>query len=193
MRNTEHRDDEALRLLGRTHGRAVQSLVAHYERDPGEAEEIVSDVFLLAHQNMGGLVSAPDAQVRSWLLRTARFLTANEVRRSMTRRRLLDRLAHEPLPLVSSPDDEFAATEQTAAAQAQSERVSAILATLRDDYRETLVMDALGEHGDGIGAALGISANAARKRLMRARAAFRSSYINSLSDQANPRGGQQDE
>jgi DNA-directed RNA polymerase specialized sigma24 family protein len=82
---------------------------------------------------------------------------------------------------VPTPDDELLVRDAEVAAQALSNRVREILDQLRPDYQEVLLMDARGIHGPAIGEALGISANAARKRLMRARAALRAAFLDSTS------------
>ncbi len=185
----ERRDDrveeDAFRALVRNYAWSVRSVIGRYEKDRMEVDEITADVFALAHDHLTDLAQASEGQVRSWLLRTARFLTSNEVRRAMSRRRLYERLRREPLPLATSPDDELAAVDEEAAAGQESARVRWVLAGLRPDYRTALVMAAFGQHGVEIAAALGVSENAARKRLMRARAAFRESY--EASDEASQR------
>ncbi|MFZ1489027.1 MAG: sigma-70 family RNA polymerase sigma factor [Ilumatobacteraceae bacterium] len=190
MTSKEDRDDaDLLRELGATYGRVVWSSVRRFERDPMEVEEIVADVFRLAYQHIDQLKVVSDSEARSWLLRTARFLTSNQTRRSMSRRRLYDRLAREPLPVAAAPDDELTAAENEEETTRQSERVCEVLSGLRSDYRQVLTMAALGEHGSAIGTALGVSANAARKRLMRARAAFREAYVASLGNDVSSSGG----
>ena len=72
--------------------------------------------------------------------------------------------------------------DEEAAVRRESALLRSVLASLRPDYRTALVMAALGQHGTEIAVALGISDNAARKRLMRARAAFREEY--EASDQS---------
>jgi len=190
MTSKEDRDDDdVLRELGVTYGRVVRSSVRYFERDPMEVEEIVADVFRLAYQHIDQLKVASDGETRSWLLRTARFFTSNRSRRSMSRRRLYERLAREPLPVAAAPDDELAAAQNEEETTRQSERVCEVLSGLRSDYRQVLTMAALGEHGPAIGTALGVSASAARKRLMRARAAFREAYVASLGNDVSSSGG----
>ena len=166
------------RRSGRSCGltaRPVRSVIERHEKNRMEVDEISADVFALAHDHMSELAQASPGQVRSWLLRTARFLTANRVRRSIARRRLEERLRREPLPLAAAPDDELATCDDEVAARQQSERICSVLDGLRADFRQALVMAALGHSGAEIAEALGISPNAGRKRLMRACNAFRRS------------------
>ena len=67
--------------------------------------------------------------------------------------------------------------------------VAATLQRLRPVDRQVLVLDALGHDGPSIGRQLGISAGAARKRLMVARIAFRQQF-GALADGAIPGGTQ---
>ena len=181
-RTDHHVDEDAFRALVRTYAWPVRSVIERYEKNRMEIEEISADVFALAHHHMANLSHASEGQVRSWLLRTARYMTSNKVRRGISRRRLYERLLREPLEMAASPDDELAALDDAAAVRAESARVNSVLADLRPDYRMALVMAALGQHGTEIAVALGICDNAARKRLMRARAAFREEY--EASDQS---------
>jgi len=178
-RRVDRVEEDAFRALVRTYARPVRSVIRRYEKNPMEIDEITADVFALAHDHWADLAQASEGQVRSWLLRTARFMTSNEVRRAMSRRRLYERLRREPLPVAATPDDELAAVDGEAAVREESARVHTVLASLRPDYQTALVMAAFGQHGLEIAAALGISDNAARKRLMRARAAFREAYESS--------------
>lgn len=180
FRFKQHDVDDTLAEWAVAHGNAVRSLVARYEYSRDDADDIVSDVFQLAYRNMDSLSQASEVEVRSWLLRTARNLVANHVRRSMSRRRLLDRLAREPLPVAISPDEEYALGENQIIASTRSQRVRFVLAGLREDYRLVLIMDALGDSDATIAKALGVSPNAARKRLMRARIAFRSAFVDAV-------------
>lgn len=186
-RTDHHVDEDAFRALVRTYAWPVRSVIERHEKNRMEIEEISADVFALAHHHMADLAQVSEGQVRSWLLRTARYMTSNKVRHAMSRRRLYERLLREPLEMAASPDDEFASLDDAAAVRAESARVHSVLAELRPDYRMVLVMAALGDRGTEIAVALGISDNAARKRLMRARAAFREDY--EASDQSVPHDG----
>lgn len=173
MLDRELNDDDALREMARVHGRAMTSVIRVSERDPGEVEELVADVLILAAQRLDDLRDLTDLQLHAWLVRTARHLCANHVRRTLTRRRFVERFAREPIPVVPEPADVFATSELTEEADRQARRVRSALERMAPDYRQVLVLDALGETGTSIGATMGISPGAARKRLARARARFR--------------------
>lgn len=166
----------ALRRLGERHGRALWSYTAGLERDQGVVEEVVNDVLRIASVHLVALGDMSDGQVRGWLFRTASNLVANHARRTMSYRRLVERLAREPATSTASVEDEWSWSEDVAADRARSDRIRVTLAALREDYRLALVMTASGRSHAEIGAVLGVSENAARKRAMRARAAFREAY-----------------
>jgi RNA polymerase sigma factor (sigma-70 family) len=169
-------EDRWIRLWVDTHGAAVRALVCRYEYDPRDVDELVADVFCVAYRNIEKLKLATDDALRCWLLSTARHVVQNHVRRAMSRRRLTERLARMPLPDANAADVDYADREAELRAQRRDAAVRHILDGMRDDERLVLVMDALGGTGPAIGHALGVSPNAARKRLMRARVAFRAAF-----------------
>lgn len=170
--NDANDDADHLRRIVAAHGRIVETYLAYIERDAAVREELWADVVGLAYQHLDELHCLSAGQVRSWLLRTARNLTANAARRAQTRRRLAERLAREPVAFVTSAEDEFIDSDLSAEHRARSERIRCSLDQLSDGYRRILTMDALGQNGPLIAAQLGISHQAARSRLMRARNAF---------------------
>lgn len=167
---------DQLRLIVAVHGRAVETYLSYVERDPSVREELWSDVVGLAYQHIGELSPLAPGQVRSWLLRTARYLTANAARRAQTRRRLAERMRREPLEFVPAAEDEFIDTDISAEHRARSARIRCALEQLSDGYQRILTMDALGQSGPMIAEQLDISHQATRSRLMRARNAFITAY-----------------
>jgi RNA polymerase sigma factor (sigma-70 family) len=151
----------------------VRVIVARFEHDPAEAEEAWSDVFQLAYDRIHEVADLAESQQRSWLLRTARFMVANRGRRNATRRRALDRLRQEPLPVVPSAEDEFVTIVEDDEERQSSDLVREALLGLRFEYRQILILHALGNNGPSIARQLGISHQAVRKRLMMARTEFR--------------------
>jgi len=170
----DHADQ--LRRIVAVHGRSVETYLSYVERDAAVREELWADVVGLAYQHIAELEPLSAGQVRSWLLRTARYLTANAARRAQTRRHAAERLALEPLEFVASAEDEFIDTDMSAQHRARSERIRCALDQLSDGYRRILTMDALGQSGPLIADQLGISHQATRSRLMRARNAFITAY-----------------
>ena len=170
----DSRDREGLlRGLMDLHGGTVRVIVARFEHDPAEAEEAWSDVFQLAYDRIHDVADLAEAQQRSWLLRTARFLVANRGRRNATRRRALDRLRQEPLSMAPSAEDQFVTVVEDDEERQSADLVREALLGLRFEYRQILILHALGHNGPSIARQLGISHDAVRKRLMMARTEFR--------------------
>jgi len=169
-------NEQLLKAWVSAHGRAMESCIGRYERDLMAREEILSDVVRLAFERVDELRSLSEWQLRSWLLRTSRFMAANASRRAATRRRLYERLARQPLVLVAPGADDFVDDATDAERQERSEQIRVALAAVREDYRRVLILDALGQSGPKIAEQMGISPQAARSRLMRARAAFFEAY-----------------
>lgn len=166
----------------------MTNVACRYERDLRDVEEIIADALELAHRHRVQLSTANEMQVRSWLLRTVRYLALNHVRRSMARKRAFDRLAREPLDLIASPEDEFFAAELADEIAATSQRVSEALGDLDPRYRAVLVMSALGSSSTEIGEAINASPGATRKVLQRARDAFRAQWSDDVGSSEESSG-----
>lgn len=162
--------ERAFRDLFARYQGPIHSYVRRLERDLEDVEEIVADVFMLAFQHIDELSTLHEQQVRSWLYRTATPLGANRSRRKIRFRGLVERLLHEP-PDVAGVDELLAA--EAAADGTRDARIAAVLAAMADQHREVLVATANGRTGPQLATMLGISASAARKRLMHARIEFR--------------------
>jgi DNA-directed RNA polymerase specialized sigma24 family protein len=167
-------DGDRLRCLVDAHGRTVEALLSALERDASIREELWADVFGLAYQRLDDLEELETVKVRGWLLRTARNLTANAARRAQSRRRMLETWSREPIAAAASAEDEFFGV--AAAPVADAARIRSAWVTLDEGHRAVLRLDALGFKGPRIAEELGVSHQAARSRLMRARAAFLQAY-----------------
>ena len=125
--------------------------------DPGDAAEVVAEVFTIAWRRLDDVPSGDDA--RLWLFGTARFVVQNERRRRRRTGALAQRLRSELLarpPLVEEPTD--------------SGRVVEALRQLSADDRELLMLTGW----DGLtpsqaATLLGVPADVVRVRLHRAR------------------------
>lgn len=190
--NSRTDDADALHRISKSTLGAMTNVACRYERDPRDVEEIVADALELAHRYRDHLSTANELQVRSWLLRTVRYLAMNHVRRSMARKRAFERLAREPLDLIASPEDEFFSTEQADEIAATSQRVAETLSGLDPRYRTVLVMSALGSSSTEIGEAINASSGAARKVLQRARDAFRAEWSGDVGPSHNSSGSRRD-
>ncbi|MGB3410870.1 MAG: sigma factor [Microthrixaceae bacterium] len=183
MDETEDDTDRRIREFTAVHGRAVESVLASIEYDRAEREDLWSEVFVTAFLRMDQLESLSSDQVRGWLIRTARNLTANAARRSNTRMRLGTRLSAQPSHLSPSAESSYidgAAWNSSKDGRNDGGLDINIIQTawrdLDDSHRQVLVLAAAGHDGPSIASTLDISPAAARSRLMRARRAFLNAY-----------------
>jgi RNA polymerase sigma factor (sigma-70 family) len=182
-----HDREDHLRNLISVHGRVVRACLTRRERDPASVEDLWTDVFALACERLDELAALSDAAQRSWLLRTASNLTANHARKNATRRRTLEILRREPLPFVPSAEDDAALRDAADESDLRSTAIRTALQRLDAAERQVLVLHAIGHDGPSIAAEMSISHAAARKRLMRARFAFRQAYIDPVDVGATTR------
>ncbi len=165
-----------LRSLVERYSHGLRSYLSRLERDAQDVEEVLADVFFLAHAHIDTLAALHEHQVRSWLFRSAKLLNANRSRGKIRRRRRLDALSREA-GFEPPVDDEFDLVDAALDRPEERDRIGATMAGLRPEHREVLVLDALGHAGPEIAERLGISAVAARKLLMHARVAFREAWL----------------
>lgn len=164
-----------LRALVDDHGRVVEALLVDLERDRATREDLWAEVFTTAYVRLDQLEDRAPEEVRAWLLRTARYLTANSARRAVTRNRGTERLAATaPRPSPSAEDRYFEGPGSTTPADQAT--VAVAWDSLSRSHQEVLALDALGFDGPAIADRLDITAVAARSRLMRARRAFLQAY-----------------
>lgn len=177
----QHSDSEKqLRDLIGAHGRTVRACLARREHDRASVEELWVDVFAVAAERLDELVALPVGVQQSWLLRTASNLTANHSRRNATRRSTLERLRHEPLAIAVSAEEEVELRADDQDSVVRSGAVRAALDRLNPADRQVLVLHAIGYDGPRIAVEISLSESATRKRLMRARRAFRDVYVDPL-------------
>jgi RNA polymerase sigma-70 factor (ECF subfamily) len=122
---------------------------------PGEEQDLVQETYLRA---LGSLHTyRGEAPVRAWLLRVARNVCADHVRRRERQRRLVDRVRPHPLDAV--------------APAATSPAVEGMLDHLSPERRDAFVLTQLaGLSYDEAAAALGCPIGTVRSRVARARA-----------------------
>ncbi len=120
-----------------------------------DAADLAQETFLRALRGAGRFRG--DSSVRTWLFGIAR----NVFRESLRRRRTV--------PLTPEIDRDAGHGSETSWVE-----IETVLATLNTDDREVLVLRFVFDlSGEEIAAALGISHDAARQRISRARAAFK--------------------
>lgn len=126
---------------------------------PDDAVDVVAETFTIAWRRLDEMPEGEQALY--WLYATARRVLANHRRAQRRRANLAGALESEPLVTTSAPPG------------AESHRVAAALAELREDERELLLLVAWeGLDATALAAVLRCSRNAARIRLHRARRHF---------------------
>lgn len=162
--------DDELRELVRSHGGAVDRYLRSIERSPEAREEHWADVFTVAFERLEDLRGLSEGRARAWLLTTARNIVRNVARRETTRRDLLHRLAAEPASLERSAEDRYLDSV------VDTDRLGSVWDELRPSHRQVLYLAMEGLDGPGISEQMGITHQAARSLLMRARGAFLDRY-----------------
>ncbi len=146
-----------------THARAVLGYALR-RADPEDAADVVAETFLVALRRPGEL--PPEPGTLPWLYGVARRVLANQRRGTARRSDLGARLRHD---LVAAAP----ATPDPADVVAVEEDARRLLAGLHDRDREILELAAWeGLEPREIAEVLGLTPNAARLRLSRARAAL---------------------
>lgn len=129
-----------------------------------DAEDVVQQVFLVAHQKGPELQDPDDA--RGWLYRVAINVLRHHRRSYARRRALTDALAQQPRVEAPTPDDEARRRQRAAI-------VRACVATLRLEEREVFVLYELEElSGRAVASMIGVSQGTVWNRLAKAREHF---------------------
>jgi RNA polymerase sigma factor (sigma-70 family) len=157
----EHRNEAAFRELVNRHADVVYASALRQVSSPDLAHDIAQSVFTdLARkaQPLAGTLTG-DASLLGWLFRSTRFLALNQLRNDR-RRQARERQAMENFDPASETASEW-------------ERVQPVLdeamADLSDEDRDALLLRFFKSHDfRAIGAALGVSDDAAQKRVSRA-------------------------
>ena len=174
--------DEAFTEFFRVHLDRVRRRMRRSFRDDAVVEEVCADVFIIAHRRFGEIRKLADPQIAAWLYRTADYVARNHRRGAIRYRRAIERLEQQPIDAQPEPFDVASGHEDLRRTKSQ---VSEILDQLELRHRAVLELAEF-EHlsGPQIATKLGISPQAARLRLMRARRAFRRSYEDRFGTQS---------
>jgi RNA polymerase sigma factor (sigma-70 family) len=155
-----NRSEAAFGELVRRHLSWVYSVALRHVGDSSLAEEVAQSVFVLLARKAGGL--RPGTILGGWLFRTTRFV-GNRAVRAEKRRRSREQTAASMTPIVTSPGDNEALwvrvaphLDQAVAALSETDRAAILL---RFYEKKTLLE---------IGQRLGLSEEAAKKRVSRA-------------------------
>ena len=156
----KNRSEAAFAELVRLHLDWVYSVALRHVGDPHLAEDIVQSVFVLLARKARDL--RPGTQVGGWLFRTTR-LVAGHARRAETRRKIREATACTMSHDTASPDTDEILWEQLAphldqavAALSEADRSAVLLR-----FYEKMPLR-------GIGEKMGVSEEAAKKRVSRA-------------------------
>lgn len=147
-----------------------------------------AQVFEVAYRRIASLEELTSEQQRAWLLGCAQRVALNQGRRNGARRRAMQRLLREP-PVAELSPEELCVRDESA--REDSALVSVVVAAFGDlapQHRRVLGLHALGYKGPRIAAELGVTPEAARARLVRAKASLRSRYnkrVNESSENGN--------
>ena len=176
----------AFATLVERHQDRVYRLALRIAHNPGDAEEIAQETFLLAYRGIGSFHG--DARFSTWLYRIA-------CNQALMRRRSARRHPVQSLEVSSQADERFLATvggdipehaDDLVDGKALAERVRSALSQLDEAHRSALVLrDLEGLPSEQAAEILGISADAVRQRAHRARLQLRELLGEFLS--ASPR------
>ncbi|MDH4116722.1 MAG: sigma-70 family RNA polymerase sigma factor [Acidimicrobiia bacterium] len=163
-------DGDSFSVFFRRYARPVTLYAVRRCRDPHDVGDLVSETFLVALQAAGRYIPQTDTAL-PWLFGIARRVLARQHRRRASHRRLAVKAGNVE-PLVTG--DEVDAIAEAIDASRQRRAIEAALATLSDGEREIFLLVAYDGLSPGEAAVVvGVSANAARLRLSRARRRMR--------------------
>jgi RNA polymerase sigma factor (sigma-70 family) len=155
----EENSEEAFRTLVERHINLVYGTARRLVSNPHEAEEITQTVFILLARKAGTL--SPRILLAGWLYRTTGYVAAQLLRSESRRHQRLQNLsAMNPTPIPTEPE-------------ALWERIQPLLEDAMDGLgqadREAVILRFLeGKSLLEVGRSLGLSEDAARKRVQRA-------------------------
>lgn len=158
---------ERFRRVYADHARPVLGYALRRTDQPDDAADVVAETFLVALRRFDEL--PPEPQTRAWLYGVARRVLANQRRGAARRTRLGERLRGElGAATVSDHADEVVSGADT----------RRLLDTLPERDREVLELSAWeGLEPREIAEVLGVTANAVRVRLSRARSSLRNGGV----------------
>jgi RNA polymerase sigma factor (sigma-70 family) len=163
-------DGEAFAMFWRRHTSTVMAFGIHHCASSEDVADLVADTFLAAFR-AAGRYRAQAATATPWLLGIATRLTSNQHRALARWRRGNQRVAGERPRFTG---EEYEAVETAIDAARQAPHVQAALRAMPVGERKVLELVAYGQLRPSEAAvALGISPNAARLRLARARRRLR--------------------
>jgi RNA polymerase sigma-70 factor (ECF subfamily) len=162
--------------LFRRHAGFVARFVTRLGVKPQEIDDLVQDVFLVAHKK-GGWQPGP-AQPTTWLAEIALRVASGERRKTHRRDKKIELDESDAASDAPTPYEQASASEQLA-------RVQAALDALPLEQRAVFVLYELeGQSCDEIAAGLGIPVGTVYSRLHKARGDFKKKYERLVADRA---------
>jgi RNA polymerase sigma-70 factor (ECF subfamily) len=154
------------------HHARITRVIARVIRDPGRAEEIAVEVFWKLWRNP----KAQREQAGGWLYRTAVRLSLNELRRQIR----ADRREEFSADYRKPPDP-----EQVRAVSEEQEHVRSVLAAIKEQQAEILLLRSSGLSYDELSSALELNPSSVGTLLSRAQQAFRKEYVQRYGEQSD--------
>ncbi len=157
--------------LYRTHFSDVRRFIFHFVQNPALADELTQDAFLKAYEAWGSFRG--EAPERIWLLRIARNVCLDYLRSPRARAKAVP--LDDGLEITTAPGCEPPLTVDQAARQAEmTDCVQRFVLSLPETLRTPLILhDMEGLTNAQIAQVVGVSLEAAKMRLHRARAGLR--------------------
>lgn len=148
-------------------GSSMERFVRRRINDPHQADDVVAEIMLRIHQNLGSL---DDRQrLTAWVFRIARNAITDHYRRTARRREVS---AAEPEPRLDSGADAWLDDQQATLSELAS-CIRPLVDALPADYRRALVLTDLEGHSQVDAARIeGISVSGMKSRVQRGRRQF---------------------
>jgi RNA polymerase sigma-70 factor, ECF subfamily len=143
--------------------------------DPGRAEELANEAFLKLHSSV--LPPVAKKNVAGWVYRTAMNLGIDDLR-ARARRQRWEQQASRSTSVASHADDGL----QLLLCAEKQKRVRTVLAKLKPEWAEVLLLRATGHSYREIASHLEIANNSVGTMLLRAEAAFEKCYLETFGE-----------
>jgi len=148
-------------------GASMEHFVRNRISDPHHADDVVAEVMLRIHQNLGSLDD--HERLTAWVFRIARNAITDHYRRTARRREVV---AAEPQPGTHTAADAWL-DDQAATLSELASCIRPLVDALPSDYRRALVLTDLEGHSQVDAARIeGISVSGMKSRVQRGRRQF---------------------
>lgn len=148
-------------------GTSMEGFVHRRVGDPHHADDVVAEIMLRIHQNLGSLDDRE--RLTAWVFRIARNAIADHYRRTARRREVIDA---NPEPDADSSADAWL-DDQAATLSELASCIRPLVDALHGDYRRALVLTDLEGHSQAEAARIeGVSLSGMKSRVQRGRRQF---------------------